>query len=194
MGSNKAPGIDGFTYEFFKSCWNTLKEDIMFLFKDFHRLKSKKPDILCKIDMEKAFDNVNWNFLFTILKKHYFGDKWISWIRWCVSSSNLSVLVNGSSTLVVEILSKSINDAVERWQITGFKVVEQGTIISHLQFSDDTLIFIDTSVEEVRRLLIILAVFETLTGLKLNLEESIMISIGVEEVINFLAIELGCKT
>ncbi|XP_026437819.1 uncharacterized protein LOC113336038 [Papaver somniferum] len=131
------------------------------------RLKSKKPGILCKIDMEKAFDNVNWHSLFIILQRHDFGEKWISWIRWCVTSSHLSILVNGSFTekfkptkdlrqcdslspylflLVVEILSKLINDAVERGQLSGFQVAENGSIISHLQFTDDTLVFIDASV------------------------------------------------
>lgn len=93
--------------------------------------------------------------------------------------------------LVVEVLSKLINDVVARGQLSGFQVVEQGTIISHLQFAADTLIFIDTSTDEVRRLFIILDVFETLTGLKLNMEKSTMISIGAEEVIDVLAKELS---
>ncbi|XP_026430550.1 uncharacterized protein LOC113327589 [Papaver somniferum] len=62
------------------------------------RLKAKIPSILCKIDMEKSFDNVKWKALFCILKKHGFGDKWISWLEWCITSSNISVLVNGSSS------------------------------------------------------------------------------------------------
>ncbi|XP_026451055.1 uncharacterized protein LOC113351248 [Papaver somniferum] len=96
--------------------------------------------------------------------------------------------------LVVEVLSKLINDVVERGQLFGFQVVENCSIISHLQFSDDTLIFIDAGVEEVRRLLIILAVFETIIGLKLNLEKSTMISVGEDVVIEVLSRELGCKT
>ncbi|XP_026440533.1 uncharacterized protein LOC113339485 [Papaver somniferum] len=179
------------------------------------RLKANKPGILCKIDMEKAFDNVNCHSLFTILEKHDFGAKWISWIKWCVTSSHLSILVNGSSTeklkpskglrqgdslspyiflLVVEVLSKLITDVVERGQLTGFQVVENGTIISLLHFADDTLIFLDASVEEVRRLFIILAVFESITGIKLNLDKSTMISVGAEAVIEALSKEIGCKT
>ncbi|XP_026411177.1 uncharacterized protein LOC113306459 [Papaver somniferum] len=36
------------------------------------RMKAWKPGFLCKIDMEKAFNNVNWNSLFLILMKHGF--------------------------------------------------------------------------------------------------------------------------
>lgn len=43
-----------------------------------NRIKSKKPGILCKIDMGKAFENVNWQSLLIILRKHEFGNKWIS--------------------------------------------------------------------------------------------------------------------
>ena len=30
-------------------------------------LKSNKCDVLCKLDIKKAYDNVNWNFLLLVL-------------------------------------------------------------------------------------------------------------------------------
>ncbi|XP_026419852.1 uncharacterized protein LOC113315817 [Papaver somniferum] len=53
---------------------------------------------------------------------------------------------------------------------------------------------INATREEVQRLLVILLMFEVLTGLKLNLEKSSMTSIGAEEMVEELAMELGCKT
>jgi hypothetical protein len=32
------------------------------------RLKSGVPGVLCKLDMEKAYDHVNWNFLPYLLR------------------------------------------------------------------------------------------------------------------------------
>ncbi|XP_026458469.1 uncharacterized protein LOC113358980 [Papaver somniferum] len=233
FGANKSPGPDGFSMSFYKHCWHILKDDVMRLMEEFYRkgvsdpadtrpirdinylgLKFKKPGVVCKIDMEKAFDNVKWKSLLRILEKHGFGSKWIGWMKWCISTSNISILVNGSSTdkfkpskglrqgdslspflflLVVEVLSKLIDDVVLRDQIHGFKVAEDGIMVSQMQFADDTLMFLDANVDEVRRLLLILTTFELLTGMKLNLEKSSMISIDIDNVIEDISLELGCK-
>lgn len=42
--------------------------------------KSKIPEVICKLDIEKAYDNVNWEALLKLLKKMGFGEKWCSWI------------------------------------------------------------------------------------------------------------------
>lgn len=47
------------------------------------RLKSREPGVMCKMDLEKAYDHVNWEFLFCVLRRCGFGD---SWIAHCISS------------------------------------------------------------------------------------------------------------
>lgn len=41
--------------------------------------------MVCKIDMEKAYDRVNWGFLEWILIKKGFKERWIKWIMVCIS-------------------------------------------------------------------------------------------------------------
>ena len=55
----------------------------------------KEKGILCKLDVEKAYDKLNWKFLLTVLREMGFGSKWIGWIQWCISTS-FSVINNGS--------------------------------------------------------------------------------------------------
>ena len=53
-------------------------------------------EILCKLDIEKTYDHVNRSFLSSILEKLSFGRKWISWVRWCISTASFIVLINGT--------------------------------------------------------------------------------------------------
>ena len=42
--------------------------------------KSKIPGVICKLDIEKTYDNVNWEVLLKLFKKMGFGEKWCNWI------------------------------------------------------------------------------------------------------------------
>ena len=59
-------------------------------------LKSNTLRVLCKLDIEKAYDHVSWDFLFEGLNKMGFGHKWIGWISWCIFSPKFSIIVNGT--------------------------------------------------------------------------------------------------
>ena len=61
-------------------------------------LKSNRGAILCKLDIEKAHDHMDWSFLLAVLGKMGFGGRWCNWIKWCLSTVRFSVLVNNSPT------------------------------------------------------------------------------------------------
>lgn len=46
--------------------------------------RSKKYCFFIKVDLKKAYDNVNWNFLLYIMKMMVFKEKWILWMQTCV--------------------------------------------------------------------------------------------------------------
>jgi hypothetical protein len=60
------------------------------------RLKAGDPGVLCILDMEKAYDHVNWNFLLYLLRRCGFGEKWCLWIKQRISIARFSVLINGT--------------------------------------------------------------------------------------------------
>ena len=61
-----------------------------------NRLKRHTPRVVCKLNIEKAYDHVNWDTLFYLLERMGFGDRWRRWLKTCVSTVRFSVLVNES--------------------------------------------------------------------------------------------------
>jgi mannosylglycoprotein endo-beta-mannosidase len=61
-----------------------------------HSIKQKNlKALIMKIDLKKAFDCIDWDFLRLILLAAGFGDRFTDWILACVTSANFAVLVNG---------------------------------------------------------------------------------------------------
>ena len=58
------------------------------------RQRSKCPGILCKLDIQKAYDHSNWIFLLLMMQRMGFGAKWIRWVKFCISTIKFSILVN----------------------------------------------------------------------------------------------------
>ena len=51
-----------------------------------------------KVNFEKVYNSMNWKFLFYMLKRLGFVNKWIKWIKACMESTAVLVFVNGSPT------------------------------------------------------------------------------------------------
>ncbi|RVW28979.1 LINE-1 reverse transcriptase-like [Vitis vinifera] len=107
-------------------------------------LKNKEEAVMCKLDIEKAYDHVEWSFLFSVMRKMGFGEKWIRWMKWCISTVSFSVLVNGSSSAFSSLLRKAVAGGF----VSACKARSrggEGVNVSHLLFADDTLVFCGAS-------------------------------------------------
>ena len=176
-------------------------------------LKNNESGILCKLDIEKVYDKVDWNFILTVMQKMDFGEKWIRWIKWCISTASFSVLVNGTPTgffqssrvmrqgdplsfylfvIVMEVFCAFLKRVVEGNFLSGCRVKgrsEEGVLISHLLFADDTLVFCKPSQDQLTYLSWLLMWFEAVSGLRINLEKSELIPVGRVENMDDLAWE-----
>jgi hypothetical protein len=80
--------------------------------------------------------------------------------------------------------------------ISGFVMGARGSeqvLVSHLLFADDTLVFCGASLDQVQALGDFLVCFELVSGLKVNLAKSVVVSVGVVDNVGALAKVLGCS-
>jgi hypothetical protein len=63
----------------------------------FMRTKTRGEDryVALKLDISKAYDRMDWDYLRAVMAKMGFHDRWIHWMGMCVESVDYSVLVNG---------------------------------------------------------------------------------------------------
>ena len=48
-----------------------------------------------KLDMNKAYDRVNWVFILKVLKAYGFPDHWVQLIHQCISTISYRIMING---------------------------------------------------------------------------------------------------
>lgn len=59
-------------------------------------VESNQDLVLLLLDFEKAFDRIEWGFLFTALSKLGFNDTWVKWVRALYLSAPSAIKVNGT--------------------------------------------------------------------------------------------------
>ncbi|GKA17405.1 retrotransposon protein, putative, ty1-copia subclass [Tanacetum coccineum] len=90
IGDDRALSPDGFTSAFFKKSLDVVGPDI------YNAVTcAGPPRCAFKVDIQKAYDTVDWKFLGNILKCFGFHDTMIKWIMACVKSASFSLGLNG---------------------------------------------------------------------------------------------------
>lgn len=79
---------------------------------------------------------------------------------------------------VIEALRKLISKAEEVGPLEGWQISPNKPQISILQFADDTLLFTQANLVQIRILRSILLLFEAALGLKINLSKSTILGVG----------------
>ncbi|GAU24627.1 hypothetical protein TSUD_289900 [Trifolium subterraneum] len=165
--------------------------------------RGKKDLLLFKLDFEKAYDSVDWGYLEEVMTKMNFPVVWRAWIIECVTTATASMLVNGSPTnefcferglrqgdplspflflLAAEGLNIIMSALVSNNLFTPYDIGPQNSVeVSHLQFADDTSLVGVKSWANVRALKAVLILFESISGLKVNFNKSMLFGVNVNE-------------
>ncbi|GJS19939.1 RNA-directed DNA polymerase, eukaryota, reverse transcriptase zinc-binding domain protein [Tanacetum coccineum] len=208
-GSQKAPGLDGFSFMFVKRYWDIMKIDIQNFVMRFFYSSSFPP-----VDFEKAFDSVSWRFLDHVMESLGFSSTWRKWIMAGLKSSRASILVNGSPTsefslkrglrqgdplspflfiIVMEGLHIALRDELTANLFQGVKMSSE-IWLSHLFYADDVIILSEWNQCDMDNIICILNVFYLASGLKINISMSNLYGVGVSsDNIKSMAACTGCS-
>lgn len=153
-------------------------------------------------------------FLDHMLEILGFGPKWRKWVSLCLTTTSISVLVNGSPTapykmqrglrqgdllspflfVIAEAFTQLMTRAIEKNLFQGVEVGHEAVNVSHLQFADDTLVFCLAKRQFLTNLRRILDCFQLLSGLKINFSKSALFVLGKNRGWeSLMADRLGCK-
>jgi hypothetical protein len=191
-------------------------EEVVILHEILHDLRvSKTKKIILKLDFEKAYDKVIWDFLIEVLKQKNFSKTWISWIKQCVEGGKVGVKINGThgkffnthkclrqgdplSPLLFNLVSDALGTMLDKARLSGQikglvpHLVEGG--LSHLQYANDIVIFLALEEQSILHTKFLLYCFENMSGLKLNYQKSDVIVVGgSEEEQSNVAVLFNCN-
>jgi len=124
-------------------------------------LLRKEQGMAIKLDLANAFDRVNHSFLLNVMSKFGFGEKFIKWIRACISEPWIAPLVNGRATEIFKasrelrqgcplspqlfviqasVVNFLLNKRMQDQDIIGLCIARGAKNINHALFADDTLL------------------------------------------------------
>ncbi|XP_022026078.1 uncharacterized protein LOC110926659 [Helianthus annuus] len=131
------------------------------LMRNYHRMRGQARCAF-KIDIQKAYDTVEWEFLQNCLFHFGFPKKMIDWIMTCVTTASFSIAVNGDHkgffkgkrglrqgdplspylfTLVMEVLTLMITRRVKDDEAFKYHWRCKEVDLTHLCFADDLFLF-----------------------------------------------------
>jgi hypothetical protein len=195
----------------------SILEGVVILHEIQHELRSTKTKgVIIKLDFEKAYDKVNWNFLFEVLRQKNFPDIWREWIQQCIEGGKVGINLNGEHgnffntykglrqgdplspllfNLVSDVLGSMLDKAKINGQIQGLVPQLIDGSITHLQYADDTVIFLALDDQSITHTKFLLHCFENMSGLKINYQKSgVLVIGGSEEDQSRVAGMLNCQT
>lgn len=190
LGKLIATDQTGFVPE--RSAFSNLRR----LFNILYSSHTSKTDlVVMSLDAEKAFDQVQWPYLFAVLKKFDMGDAFIAWIKTLYKNPKAQILTNKTLSspfqlqrgtrqgcplspllfaLVIEPLAETIRSETN---IHGFNCRTTSHKIS--LFADDVLIYATKPLSSIPVILHIIDNFSSFSGYRINWGKSELMPVGL---------------
>ncbi|XP_024632876.1 uncharacterized protein [Medicago truncatula] len=152
-------------------------------------------NIAIKVDIRKAFDTLDWNFLVSVLKQFGFSNLFCDWIFSILRSAHLSILVNGKAVgyfsctrgvrqgdplspllfcLAEECLSRFLELERVSNSLQPMSYCRGISLPTHVLYADDVFICCVGSRKNIRCLLHIFQTYSDTSGQLVNFDKSKM--------------------
>ncbi|CAM8948202.1 unnamed protein product [Rhodiola kirilowii] len=146
-----------------------------------------------KLDMSKAYDRVEWDFLKVMLLKLGFPEVWVKSVMSCICLVKYTVRVNDMLTIefrpergirqgdplslylfliYTEWLTSKLREMQRSNKINGVKICGEAAEVSHLLFADDSMFFLRADIKNPVNLKEALKDYEKLSGQMINFNKS----------------------
>lgn len=174
-----------------------ITDNAIIAFEIFHFLKKKKKGkkgyFALKLDMKKAYDRMEWNFIREVLSNMHFPENLTDLIMRCISSVTYSILINEKASSVVtpqrglrqwdplspyifimcaEVFSSMLERAEEIQLIEGIKIARKAPPITHIFFADDSIIFSRADMKTMDAVMMIIKAYGGASGQQVNLAKT----------------------
>lgn len=171
----------------------SITDNMLVAFEVIHHMQRKNSvgegEVALKLDISKAYDRVDWDFLKARMKGMGFEKKWIDWIMLCVRTVSYEFCLNGTTVgpiqpsrglrqgdplspylflLCVEGLSSDLHQTAVEGSIHGTQVCQMAPIITHLLFADKSFLFFRANLLEATTIKSLLHNYEMLSGKSVN--------------------------
>lgn len=177
-----------------------ISDNVMISYEVMHYLKRKVSGkaswMALKLDMSKAYDRVEWDFLEAMLEKLGFEAHLIHLFLECVQSVRYKITYSGQEIgsvipsrgirqgdplssylflVCMEGLTALIQDNVRRKLLTGIKIARGAPVLTHMFFADDSYILCKANGDTADLISNMLQVYEMVLGQKINCSKSSVI-------------------
>jgi hypothetical protein len=177
-----------------------ISDNILLAYELTHYLQNKRTGTTSyaalKLDMSKAYDRVEWNFLEGMLLKLGFRRRWVELIMKCVTTVRYQIKVNSGVTDVImpqrglrqgdplspylfllcaEGFSAMLHEAENNGRLKGIKICNNAPSVSHLLFADDSLLLVEAEERNATEVQRILDVYEKCSGQMINKDKSVVL-------------------
>ena len=171
-----------------------ITDGIILVHETMHSIKERKiPGMMIKLDLSKAYDKINWDFLEKMMIAFGFDKEWVKWIMKLISSAFFSILVNGTPSdtfkstrgirqgdpmspflfiTLMEGLGRLLKNLRDQRKIEGLQLCPGAEVQTHQQFVDDTMLMGRSTIKEAEMLKRCLNLFLKASGLEINKEKS----------------------